>query len=117
MSALDQQPGGNHYKDKAIQPIQYIHANGLGYCEGNVVKYVTRWRDKNGLQDLLKAKHYIDLLIELERLDEPQTEAWDQGDARMDNIARNGNDGGHYSVQLEVGEDFMVATSKNPHKL
>ncbi len=52
MSALDTQEGGSHYKDKAIQPIQYIHANGLGFCEGNVVKYVTRWRDKNGLADL-----------------------------------------------------------------
>lgn len=66
MSALDTQEGGSHYKDKAIQPVQYIHANGLGFCEGNVVKYVTRWRDKNGLADLRKAKHYIDLLIELE---------------------------------------------------
>lgn len=66
MSALDTQEGGSHYKDKAIQPVEYIHANGLGFCEGNVVKYVTRWRDKNGLADLKKAKHYIDLLIELE---------------------------------------------------
>lgn len=68
MSALSEQPGGSHYKDKAIQPVQYIHANGLGYCEGNVVKYVSRWRHKNGLEDLLKARHYIDLLIELEGL-------------------------------------------------
>ena len=42
MSALDTQEGGSHYKDKAIQPVQYIHTNGLGFCEGNVVKYVTR---------------------------------------------------------------------------
>ena len=69
MSALNEQPGGNHYKDKAIQPVQYIHANGIGYCEGNVIKYVSRWREKNGLQDLLKARHYIDLLIELEGLE------------------------------------------------
>ena len=69
MSALNEQPGGSHYKGKAIQPIQYIHANGLGYCEGNIVKYVSRWRDKNGLEDLLKARHYIDLLIELEGLE------------------------------------------------
>lgn len=68
MSALSEQPGGSHYKDKAIQPVQYIHANGLGFCEGNVVKYVSRWREKNGLEDLLKARHYIDLLIELEGL-------------------------------------------------
>ena len=46
-----------------------IHANGLGYCEANIVKYVSRWRGKNGLEDLLKARHYIDLLIELEGLE------------------------------------------------
>jgi len=72
MSALNEQPGGNHYKDKAIQPVQYIHANGIGYCEGNVIKYVSRWREKNGLQDLLKARHYIDLLIELEGLEKSE---------------------------------------------
>ena len=65
-SALDVQVGGNHYRDKGIQPIIYIHANNLGFCEGNVVKYITRWRDKNGIADLEKAKHYIELLIEME---------------------------------------------------
>jgi hypothetical protein len=64
-SALDKQVGGSHYKDKGIQPIIYIHANNLGFCEGNVVKYVTRWRDKNGIADLKKAIHYLELLIEL----------------------------------------------------
>lgn len=66
-SALNKQVGGGHYKDKGIQPIIYIHANELGFCEGNVVKYITRWRDKNGIADLEKAKHYIELLIELEQ--------------------------------------------------
>jgi hypothetical protein len=65
-SALNTQVGGGHYKDKAIQPIIYIHANNLGFCEGNVVKYITRWREKNGIADLEKAKHYIELLIEME---------------------------------------------------
>jgi hypothetical protein len=64
-SALDKQVGGSHYRDKGIQPIIYIHANDLGFCEGNVVKYVTRWRDKNGVADLKKAIHYLELLIEL----------------------------------------------------
>jgi hypothetical protein len=64
--ALSKQVGGSHYKDKGIQPIIYIHANDLGFCEGNVVKYVTRWRDKNGVADLKKAIHYLELLIELE---------------------------------------------------
>jgi hypothetical protein len=66
LSALDKQVSGDHYKDKAIQPIIYIHANNLGFCEGNVVKYITRWREKNGIADLEKAKHYIELLIEME---------------------------------------------------
>lgn len=66
MSALDVQTGGNHYKDLKIQPVEYIHANGLGFCEGSVVKYITRWRAKNGIEDLKKARHFIDLLIELE---------------------------------------------------
>jgi hypothetical protein len=65
-SALNKQVGGSHYRDKGIQPIIYIHANDLGFCEGNVVKYVTRWRDKNGVADLKKAIHYLELLIELE---------------------------------------------------
>ena len=60
MSALSEQPGGSHYKDKAIQPVQYIHANGLGFCEGNVVKYVSRWREKNGLEDLLNYRDFAE---------------------------------------------------------
>jgi hypothetical protein len=66
VSALDKQESGNHYKDKGIQPIVYIHANNLGFCEGNVVKYVTRWRAKGGEADLRKAIHYLELLIQLE---------------------------------------------------
>jgi hypothetical protein len=66
VSALDKQISGDHYKDMPIQPAQYIHANAMGYFEGNVVKYVSRWRKKNGIADLEKAKHYIELLIEME---------------------------------------------------
>ncbi len=65
-SPLSTQEGGNHYKDLKIQPVEYIHANGIGYFEGNVIKYITRWRAKNGVEDLKKARHYIELLIELE---------------------------------------------------
>lgn len=63
---LATQVGGNHYKDLKIQPVEYIHANNIGYMEGNVIKYVSRWRAKNGIKDLEKAKHYIELLIALE---------------------------------------------------
>jgi hypothetical protein len=66
MSALQQQIGGDHYRARGIQPIEYIHANNLGFCEGNVVKYVTRWKDKGGEADLRKAIHYLELLIQLE---------------------------------------------------
>lgn len=64
---LDVQIAGDHYKKLAIQPVEYIHANGLPFIEGCVVKYVTRWRAKDGLRDLEKARHFLDLLIELER--------------------------------------------------
>lgn len=66
MSADDKQVGGSHYKDKCIQPWDYIVANGMGYLEGNVVKYVSRYKDKNGVEDLKKARHYLDKLIEVE---------------------------------------------------
>lgn len=65
---LDVQVGGDHYKKMKIQPIEFIHANNLGYCEANIVKYISRWKDKNGLADLEKVKHYVDLLIKLEGL-------------------------------------------------
>ena len=58
--------GGSHYKSMDIQPIEFILKNNLGFCEGNVVKYITRYRHKNGKEDLLKAIHYIELLIESE---------------------------------------------------
>ncbi len=64
--ALDMQVGGDYYKKMKIQPIEFIHANNLPFIEGNVVKYITRWREKNGIKDLEKVKHYVDLLIQLE---------------------------------------------------
>lgn len=69
-SALDKQVSGDHYKDCGIQPIEYIHANGLSYLEGNVIKYTTRHSKKNGKQDILKAIHYLELILEMEYKDE-----------------------------------------------
>ena len=67
MSATEYQIGGNHYSSLKIQPTEYIVANKLSWCEGNAVKYITRHRIKGeGKDDLLKAKHYIDLCIEFE---------------------------------------------------
>ena len=64
---LDKQIGGDHYKQGGIQPIEYIQANNLDFCQGNAIKYITRFKDKNGVEDLEKAKHYIDFLIEQEK--------------------------------------------------
>ena len=69
MTALDNQVGGSHYKSMAIQPIEYIHANNMPFIEASILKYISRWRNKNGIQDLMKAKHFIELLIELETTD------------------------------------------------
>lgn len=66
MSALDVQVGGGHYKDYAIQPVEYIFVNNIPFIEGCCIKYLTRWRDKGGIEDLNKVKHFIDLLIDLE---------------------------------------------------
>lgn len=65
-SVLGTQVGGSHYTDCAIQPIEYIWANNLGFSEGNIVKYVTRWKAKGGIKDLKKAHHHLALLIEQE---------------------------------------------------
>lgn len=66
MNSLKKQVGGDHYSKLAIQPVEYIQANNIPYMEGNVIKYVTRWRDKGGIADLEKARHYIDMLIAFE---------------------------------------------------
>lgn len=64
MAANDRQEGGAHYRT-AIQHWDYVLANGLGYLEGQITKYVTRWRKKNGIEDLKKASHFLDKLIEV----------------------------------------------------
>jgi len=60
------QVGGDHYKKLAIQPVVYIHKNNIGFCAGSAITYLTRWQDKGGVEDLKKAKHFIELLIEME---------------------------------------------------
>ena len=63
---LDRQIGGNHYKHLKIQPIEYCLHNNLNVAQSKVVKYITRYPFKNGIEDLQKAKHMIDILIEFE---------------------------------------------------
>ena len=66
-SPLDTQIGGDHYTKLAIQPMRYSMENGLDALQHTIIKYVTRFRDKNGIEDLEKAKHCIDMLIEYEK--------------------------------------------------
>ena len=68
MREWDTQVGGEHYQKLAIQPTDYIYLNGLDFVQGNIVKYVSRFRDKNGMQDLEKALHYLNYLIEQEKI-------------------------------------------------
>ena len=69
-SALDEQVGGDHYKKLGIQPVELIRDINANFFQGNVIKYVTRYKDKNGIKDLEKARHYLELMRELK----PQTD-------------------------------------------
>jgi hypothetical protein len=64
MKSYKKQVGGSHYKKYKIQPVEFIIKNNIGFVEGNILKYVLRFKEKGGVQDLLKAKHYIELLID-----------------------------------------------------
>ena len=63
-SALDKQVAGTHYKSMAIQPVEFITKNSIGFLEGNIIKYVCRHHAKNGVDDIKKAIHYCELLLE-----------------------------------------------------
>jgi hypothetical protein len=65
-TALDSQVAGSHYKQLAIQPAEYCQRNRLPYCESSVIRYVTRHREKNGREDIEKAIHCLELLLEIE---------------------------------------------------
>jgi hypothetical protein len=66
MSESNKQVGGSHYKHLKIEPTEYAHANNLGFLEGNVVKYVTRHKEKGGEEDIKKAIHYLEMILEWE---------------------------------------------------
>lgn len=63
---LEKQEGGNHYKSMKLQPVEFIHANGIPFIEGCIIKYAARWRNKGGISDLKKIIHFAELLISLE---------------------------------------------------
>jgi hypothetical protein len=69
--ALSKQVGGNHYRQYAIQPAEYCHRNGLGYCESIAIRYITRHRHKNKAEDVRKAIHSLELLLQLEYGEKP----------------------------------------------
>jgi hypothetical protein len=64
MKSFKKQIGGSHYKNYKIQPVEFIIKNNIGFVEGNIIKYVLRFKEKGGAVDLEKAKHYIELLID-----------------------------------------------------
>lgn len=64
IKASERQVGGSHYKDLPIQPGEYIRKNGIGWYEGNAIKYITRHKQKGGKQDIEKAIHYLELVLE-----------------------------------------------------
>lgn len=72
MDKPDKPTDPKHYNQLKIQPRDYITKNKLDYNEGNVIKYVSRWRSKNGLEDLYKAKNYLDYLIAEEEVKKPK---------------------------------------------
>ncbi len=68
MSANKKQHGGNHYKKYGdLQPWDVVIAWNLGYLEGTALKYIARWKDKNGVEDILKAIHFLEKLVEVEK--------------------------------------------------
>ena len=80
MSVWKKQIGGNHYKKYKIQPSAFCTHNKLLYPEGTVIKYILRHQDKGGKEDLDKAKHFIDMIIERDYTDQKEkTESWVEG--------------------------------------
>jgi len=80
MSAYKKQIGGSHYKNMVVQPSEFINKNKLLFAEGNAIKYICRHAHKGGKQDLEKAKHYIDMIIERDYKDEKEKqELWIEG--------------------------------------
>ena len=75
----DTQVGGNHYQTMKIQPAEFINKNEMKFAEGNAIKYICRHVNKGGLQDLQKAKHYIDMIIERDYADEAKGSSVDSG--------------------------------------
>lgn len=110
------QVGGSHYQKYQIEPKDFIIKNGLSWAAGNVIKYVVRYADKNGIEDLEKAKQNLDFLIcelrEKEAVTAPASNPLNQltdkeataAEQRQDVVGQNGNDGLHYENSEQKGD-------------
>ena len=78
------QVGGDHYKKCGIEPVEYIHANGLDFFRGNIVKYVTRDKDKNGAEDIRKVIDYANMILEFDYGVLPEAKIKENGDVVME---------------------------------
>jgi hypothetical protein len=87
MSALNKQVAGDHYREMKIQPVEFCQGNGLNYCEAAAIKYICRHKRKNGIEDIDKAIHFLELLKELE-YPEPMTTENVQLDPRIADAAQ-----------------------------
>lgn len=122
------QVGGSHYQKYQIEPKDFIIKNGLNWAAGNVIKYVVRYADKNGIEDLEKAKQNLDFLIcelrEKEAVTAPASNPLNQltdkeataAEQRQDVVGQNGNDGLHYenSEQFPEWVKSVVGTGYLP---
>lgn len=105
-SANDYQVSGNHYQKQAIQAWDFITANKLGYLEGTAVKYISRWRDKNGLEDIRKAIHFLEKLIEVETNEKVHSTSGNR--AESDRI-------GHVKLSSLLGTPESERGNGSPH--
>ena len=87
LGAYKKQIGGSHYKDMKVQPAQFINDNKLLFAEGNAIKYICRHKHKGEVQDLEKAKHYIDMIIER---DYGPRESWIDGYNKWKDLQKKG---------------------------
>ena len=101
----DTQVGGSHYKDMKIQPSEFINKNELQFAEGNAIKYICRHGSKGGLQDLEKAKHYIDMIIERDYGVELPKSDEDSMDDLSEGFKDNLNDEIFYPSGASVGKE------------
>ena len=96
----DKQVGGNHYQSMKIQPAEFINKNKLPFAEGNAIKYICRHINKGGEQDLEKAKHYIDMIIER-----------DYGDDAEKSKVMSGLPEGYSFSTMSVADDALSISS------